>query len=181
MLYKELYMLSSLASDFFLYSTELFTYHILSHFQSYQFLCFNVFNVFIIVMIHAYLLASNFYAYQWYRRSYSISLCSHEYPWYRNVVKTFVSHFYEYCTPYLYIFITWPTSSPQIWQALSAGQQDKRAPSGFLGMRGKKWGDEGDDDFSLYHKRAPSGFLGMRGWGKFFGGVWFGKGKILVL
>lgn len=66
-------------------------------------------------------------------------------------------------TAYLYVFITCLTSSPQIWQALSAGQQDKRAPSGFLGMRGKKWGEEGDDDFSLYHKRAPSGFLGMRG------------------
>lgn len=78
--------------------------------------------------------------------------------WHRNVLKTCLAGLFFNSILYLHI-----SSSHQIWQALSAGQQDKRAPSGFLGMRGKKWGDEGDDDFSLYHKRAPSGFLGMRG------------------
>lgn len=42
---------------------------------------------------------------------------------------------------------------------------DKRAPSGsgFLGMRGKKESQNLIADESLFDKRAPSGFLGMRG------------------
>lgn len=46
-------------------------------------------------------------------------------------------------------------------------QQQKRAPSGFLGMRGKKaiYGDDTDEELNMagVDKRAPSGFLGMRG------------------
>lgn len=45
---------------------------------------------------------------------------------------------------------------------------DKRAPSGFMGMRGKKpideWVAANQPEYSMgYFKRAPSGFLGMRG------------------
>lgn len=51
---------------------------------------------------------------------------------------------------------------------------EKRAPKGFMGMRGKKSGpDTFDDDLmedpqafdynSNYDKRAPSGFMGVRG------------------
>lgn len=44
---------------------------------------------------------------------------------------------------------------------------EKRAPKGFLGMRGKKRDDEpNDDDFesNFYaEKRIPSGFTGVRG------------------
>lgn len=60
------------------------------------------------------------------------------------------------------------------------GVNDKRAPVGFMGMRGKKSGsdnfenEEIDDpqlfDYnynSVYDKRAPNGFMGMRG-KKFF-------------
>lgn len=40
-------------------------------------------------------------------------------------------------------------------------EYNKRAPSGFMGMRGKKdYDDEGD---AFIDKRAPSGFMGMRG------------------
>ncbi|KAG7156772.1 preprotachykinin-like [Homarus americanus] len=45
----------------------------------------------------------------------------------------------------------------------------KKAPSGFLGMRGKKSDEEvfsdatADNDLEILLKRAPSGFLGMRG------------------
>lgn len=47
----------------------------------------------------------------------------------------------------------------------------KKAPSGFLGMRGKKSnngeemivGTADDSDLDYLLKRAPSGFLGMRG------------------
>ncbi|XP_069177915.1 tachykinins [Procambarus clarkii] len=45
----------------------------------------------------------------------------------------------------------------------------KKAPSGFLGMRGKKSGEEAfgeagmDSELETLLKRAPSGFLGMRG------------------
>lgn len=42
---------------------------------------------------------------------------------------------------------------------------DKRAPSGFFGMRGKKPYEEfAPLDYPMfYYKRAPSGFFGMRG------------------
>lgn len=49
--------------------------------------------------------------------------------------------------------------------------KDKRAPSGFLGMRGKKPSSSSSASFpvaatypeEVLYKRAPSGFLGMRG------------------
>lgn len=41
---------------------------------------------------------------------------------------------------------------------------DKRAPSGFMGMRGKKYGlIKTINDLEEIEKRAPSGFQGMRG------------------
>ncbi|CAL4081293.1 unnamed protein product [Meganyctiphanes norvegica] len=50
------------------------------------------------------------------------------------------------------------------------GMRGKKAPSGFLGMRGKKDEEDSgvlDEDLGMYSedfaKRAPSGFLGMRG------------------
>lgn len=51
------------------------------------------------------------------------------------------------------------------------GMRGKKAPSGFLGMRGKKDEEDSgvlDQDFGTsysedFSKRAPSGFLGMRG------------------
>nr|BAD06363.1 preprotachykinin B [Panulirus interruptus] len=52
---------------------------------------------------------------------------------------------------------------------LAVPLRGKKAPSGFLGMRGKKsdeeiFGDASDDsDLETLLKRAPSGFLGMRG------------------
>lgn len=49
---------------------------------------------------------------------------------------------------------------------LSGQVNDKRAPKGFMGMRGKKSSDdeETDDfDYNWNDKRAPSGFFGMRG------------------
>lgn len=59
---------------------------------------------------------------------------------------------------------------------LGGSLNDKRAPSGFMGMRGKKSGSDTFDDEeiddpqvfdynynSIYDKRAPSGFMGMRG------------------
>lgn len=52
---------------------------------------------------------------------------------------------------------------------LSGPLNDKRAPKGFMGMRGKKnYDDEEIDDPQVYDynyndKRAPSGFMGMRG------------------
>lgn len=59
---------------------------------------------------------------------------------------------------------------------LGGTYNDKRAPKGFMGMRGKKSGpDSFDDDVddpqmfdynSVYdknEKRAPSGFMGVRG------------------
>jgi hypothetical protein len=48
---------------------------------------------------------------------------------------------------------------------LGGSLNDKRAPSGFMGMRGKKSGsDMFDDNYnSIYDKRAPSAFYGVRG------------------
>lgn len=43
---------------------------------------------------------------------------------------------------------------------------EKRAPKGFLGMRGKKRDGEVNDedfDYTLFEKRIPSGFTGVRG------------------
>lgn len=45
---------------------------------------------------------------------------------------------------------------------------EKRVPSGFFGLRGKKYYDymtldDGDDDAAYYEKRVPSGFMGLRG------------------
>lgn len=43
---------------------------------------------------------------------------------------------------------------------------EKRAPKGFLGMRGKKRDDEANDDdfeYNFYEKRIPNGFTGVRG------------------
>jgi hypothetical protein len=46
---------------------------------------------------------------------------------------------------------------------------DKRAPKGFMGMRGKKSFDDDETDesqvfdYNWNEKRAPSGFVGMRG------------------
>lgn len=39
--------------------------------------------------------------------------------------------------------------------------KDKRKPSGFVGLRGKK--SVNNDDFYEYEKRAPMGFQGVRG------------------
>lgn len=51
---------------------------------------------------------------------------------------------------------------------LSNSLGEKRAPKGFLGMRGKKRdGEYNDDDFEVigdvYEKRIPIGFTGVRG------------------
>ena len=59
---------------------------------------------------------------------------------------------------------------------LGGSLNDKRAPKGFMGMRGKKSGPDSSDEEeindpqvfdyhynSVYDKRAPSGFMGMRG------------------
>ncbi|KRT81678.1 hypothetical protein AMK59_5853 [Oryctes borbonicus] len=43
---------------------------------------------------------------------------------------------------------------------------EKRVPSGFLGLRGKKFYDYmgfDDDETPFYEKRVPSGFFGLRG------------------
>lgn len=43
---------------------------------------------------------------------------------------------------------------------------DKRAPAGFVGMRGRRFYDDGLSEFDSsldYIKRAPSGFTAMRG------------------
>lgn len=40
-------------------------------------------------------------------------------------------------------------------------EKEKRKPSGFVGLRGKK--SVSDDDYLDYEKRAPMGFQGVRG------------------
>lgn len=57
------------------------------------------------------------------------------------------------------------TSRPSTLVDDNVGIIEKRAPSGFMGMRGKKPYEEYIPlDYSMiYYKRAPSGFFGMRG------------------
>lgn len=57
------------------------------------------------------------------------------------------------------------------YNLIDGGLSEKRAPKGFMGMRGKKSGENVEDeiedpqifDYNLYEKRVPSGFMGVRG------------------
>jgi hypothetical protein len=57
------------------------------------------------------------------------------------------------------------------YNLVDTGLGEKRAPKGFMGMRGKKSGENIDEtiddpqvfDYSVFEKRVPSGFMGVRG------------------